>query len=103
MVKDREGKTTSVLLARRIVDSFDVRTVNGYLSMFDRLCAASLEQYTPSEAELAATTAVLLLNNEMFNTLRTGQPPTVPSYSRAALWRGEDVCLSELTTGDLKV
>lgn len=36
------------------------------------------------------------------NVVRTGVPPPLPKYTKVAMWRGEDVCLSQLGAGDMK-
>ncbi|CBJ28634.1 conserved unknown protein [Ectocarpus siliculosus] len=36
------------------------------------------------------------------NVVRTGVPPPLPKYTRAQLWRGEDLCLDQLGAGGMK-
>lgn len=36
------------------------------------------------------------------NVVGTGVPPTLPMYTKLAMWRGEDVCLNQLGAGGMK-
>lgn len=82
------GKTTEKEVVRIVHADFDKKVVTSYLNFLTDLLEVKSAKFAPTVAP-SKCRSVILLTSELRNSMRAGMPPSIPSYSRASLWRNE--------------
>jgi len=95
LFKDAKGNVKKVEMTRKIGEGFNKGVVEGYLDLIEKtMLQLALQQR--SKPDDTFTTCVIPYTPELRCLLRSGQPPSIPSYTRTELWKAEGVCLQEL-------
>lgn len=94
--KDAKGKTIEKKVQRNVNDKFEKKVVDKFLGLLTDLFGAKTNAFKPTVSP-ACTRSVIVLTSELTNAMRTGMPPSIPSYSRSSLWRNEGICLQQLS------
>jgi hypothetical protein len=107
--KDKSGNSHEREKWRMISVFFGPRVVSAYKGMLRGLLntvlssAPDLDGSSVAMADVAAAprrAAVICCTPDLLNSIRTGLPPVIPSYSRSLLWRGEHACLQQVADAE---
>jgi uncharacterized protein YegL len=96
--KDKNGNTHEREKHRVVSTSFGQPVVDEYTSILRELLGSTFAARQTGTAPSRA--AVICFTPDLLNSVRTGLPPAVPSFSRSVMWGSEHLCLQQLADAD---
>lgn len=79
--KDAKGTTIEKSISRNVSVKFGKDTIVRYLGLLTDLLKSKSDAFKPTISPNRVR-SVILLTSELTNAMRSGMPPSIPSYSR---------------------